>query len=373
MHSVKADYYELLGVARDASETEIKRAYRKLAREHHPDVRQGDSQSEELFKQISEAYAVLSDPERRSQYDRYGHSGPQDFGQASSPFDIFDIFASAFGGDPFGFGGRGARVATGQSLRYEVQIGLQDVLNGVEKQVKYTRLAVCETCDGTGAAPGTQPRTCGTCGGVGQVRAAHSTFIGTISTVQDCPHCRGTGQIIDTPCEDCGGRGVQERPETLTVTIPAGVDDGDELVLRGYGSAPPGGGMAGDLYVRIRVADDPRFVRRGADLHAELELTMVQAALGDTVTVPTLEDEEQVEVPAGTQTGEQTVLPGRGLPKSRSRGRGDLTLHMRVVTPTHLTPRQKELLAEFAAERGEHSNGRDKGFFERIKDAISGE
>lgn len=370
---MKADYYELLGVDRQTSDADIKRAYRKLAREHHPDVNPDNPQAEELFKQISEAYAVLSDPERRAHYDRYGHSAPQDFGGASSPFDIFDIFAGAFGGDPFGFGGRGGRVNAGRSLRYDVQITLEDVLNGVEKQVSYSRLAVCETCDGSGAAPGSQVRTCSTCGGVGQVRASRSTFIGTISTVQDCPHCGGTGQRIETPCEDCRGRGVSERKEDLTVSIPAGVDNGDELVLRGYGSAPEGGGLAGDLHVRIHVADHERFVRRGADLHTELEITIVQAALGDELELDALDGPVHMDVSAGTQSGEQTVLPGRGLPRSRSRSRGDLYVHMRVNTPTNLTPRQRELLLEFAAERDEQVAGREKGFFERIKDAIHGE
>lgn len=374
---MKQDYYELLGVDRQASEADIKRAYRKLARQHHPDVNRDNPQAEELFKQISEAYAVLSDPQRRAQYDRFGDgtvngtAGGSDFGGSS--FDIFDMFASAFGGDPFGFGrGAGRASEVGHSLRYDLQVTLEEVMHGCEKQVQYSRMAACETCDGSGAAPGTSPKRCPTCNGNGRVRSAHQTFLGTISSVHDCPQCRGRGEVVDVPCEECSGHGVVRRDETLTVSVPPGVETGDEVVMRGFGEAPPGGGRAGDLYVRFLVAEHRRFIRRGADLHMELPVGIVQAALGDTVSLETLDGPASLHVPEGTQTGEDLVLNGLGLPRTNAARRGDLHVHVRVVTPTDLTPRQRELLQAYAAERGEEVRPDERNLFERIRDAVTG-
>jgi molecular chaperone DnaJ len=371
--TAKPDYYELLGLDASASEAEVKRAYRQMARQHHPDVNRDDPEAEERFKQISEAYAVLSDPERRERYDRFGHNGPGDFG-SGGPVDIFDVFSQAFGGDPFGFGrGFGARtVPVGQSLRYDLEITLEDVLNGAEKEIRYGRLAACEDCDGSGAAAGTQPRRCGTCGGAGQVRSSRNTFLGTISTVHDCPECKGSGEVIEHPCETCRGAAVRRRDETVTVQVPAGVEAGDELVMRGFGSAPIGGGRTGDLHVRIHVARHDWLNRSGEELHTELALSFSQAALGYMATVAGLDGEVEVRVPAGTQTGEEFVLAGRGLPRMRSVRRGDLHVHARVVTPTHLTERQRELLMTYAAEGGEDVHPEDRTLFERIKQALTG-
>jgi molecular chaperone DnaJ len=371
--TAKPDYYELLGLDASATEADVKRAYRKMARQHHPDVNRDDPEAEERFKQISEAYAVLSDPERRGHYDRFGHNGPGGAG-AGGPVDIFDIFSAAFGGDPFGFGrGFGARsVPVGQSLRYDLEITLADVLGGAEKEVRYVRLAACEDCDGSGAAPGTQPRRCDTCGGAGQVRTARNTFLGTISTVHDCPDCKGTGEIIDRPCEACRGAAVRRREEVVTVQVPAGVEGGDELVMRGFGSAPVGGGRTGDLHVRIHVARHDRLSRSGEELRLELPLSFSQAALGYLAPVEGLDGEVEVRIPAGTQTGEEFVIAGRGLPRMRSARRGDLHVQVRVVTPTHLSPRQRELLMTYAAEGGEDIHPEDRSLFERIKQALIG-
>lgn len=371
--SVKRDYYELLGVSRDASDAEIKRAYRQLARKYHPDVNRGNPEAEELFKQISEAYAVLSDPQRRSQYDRYGANGLGDIGFGGSPFDFFDVFASVFGGDPFGFGRQSAHaVAQGRSLRYDLEVTLEEVLTGAQREIRYARSAACEACGGTGAAPGTEPRRCRTCGGLGQVRSTRSTFLGTVATVHDCPECRGKGEVVETPCGTCKGRAVVQREEVLTVSVPPGVESGAELVIRGFGEAPVGGGRAGDLYVRIRVADHDRFVRRGTDLHAELPVSMTQAALGHTVTFEGLDGPISVTIPEGAQTSEVITVPGRGLPGERSARRGDLHLHLRVLTPTRLTARQRELLMALAHESGEEVQTEDKSLIDRIKAALGG-
>ncbi len=371
--SQKPDYYELLQVERTAAEADIKRAYRKLARQYHPDVNRDDPQAEELFKQISEAYAVLSDPDRRAQYDRVGHGAPGDFGFGGVP-DIFSIFSSVFGGDAFGFDGFAhRREAVGRSLLYEAEVSLEDVLHGLDKEIQYTRLAACEACEGTGAAPGTKPNTCLTCGGVGRVRTSRNTFLGSIATVQDCPACHGTGEVIEEPCGECHGQAVTRREETVTVRIPPGVNTGDELVLRGFGEAPIGGGHTGDLHVRMRVLPHDHFVRRGDDLHLDLPISFSQAALGDAVTTEGLDGAVELTVPAGVQSGEQITTPGRGLPRPRSSHRGDLVAHLRLVTPSHLTPRQRELFLELAAEGDEHVTPGDKGFFSRLREAITGQ
>ncbi len=369
----RTDYYEVLGVDRDAPETEIKRAYRRLGRQYHPDVNRDDPSAEEKFKEISEAYAVLSNKERRAQYDQYGHAGAGNGGFGGTPIDIFDIFASAFGGDPFGFGqGTSAQASVGRDMRYDLEISLEDVLTGIDAEIEYSRHAACDVCGGTGAAPGSELITCPTCGGMGQVRSARNTFIGTISTVQTCPQCNGRGRTVEKPCTECSGNGVVRRSETLTVTVPAGVMSGNELVLRGFGEAPPGGGRTGDLYVRLYVAPHERFTRKGDDLFADLGMTVVRAAVGGKITVETLDGEAELQVPAGTQPDEEFVIRGRGLPRVNSQARGDLHLRTRVAIPRDLTPHQRELLLAFADDRGEDVSPEDPGLFERIRNVLTG-
>ena len=369
----RRDYYEILGVERSATDADIKRAYRSLARQHHPDVNRDDPGAEEQMKVISEAYAVLSDADRRAQYDRYGNGVPNGYDFGGGAPDMFDLFSAVFGGDAFGFGNRAHREAVGRSLRYNLEITLAEVLAGADREISYRRLAVCETCDGNGAAAGTSPRTCATCGGAGRVRATRNTFMGTFASVTECPHCRGRGQTLDAPCAECHGDGVVQRLETLTVHIPPGAATNDELLYRGFGEAPVGGGHTGDLHVRILVADDPRFVRHGDDLHMELSVSFPQAALGDTIQVEGLDGEVQVTIPGGIQTGEQVTVPERGLPHARMARRGSFVLHLRVLTPEHLTPRQRELLLDFARETGHEVAPHARGFFERIRDAIVGD
>jgi len=345
-----------------------------LARKYHPDVKRDDPQAEEVFKEISEAYAVLSDTDRRAKYDRFGHGAQGDPGFGRGAVDIFDIFASAFGGDPFGFGGAaGRQVRVGRDLRYEMRIALEDVLTGIDEQIEYERFAACEACDGTGAEPGTVVKPCPTCGGVGQVQATHNTFFGTMSTVQECPQCHGSGEFVDRPCSECHGQAVVRRKEQVSISVPAGVNDGDELLVRGFGEAPQGGGRTGDLYVRVHIQEHERFARKGSDLLAELELTVAQATLGDTVSFEGMDGPVEVQIPAGTQNGTLLEFEGRGLPRIQSNRRGSLRLRTHVVVPTDLSPRQREVLMAFAAERGEDVCPEDRSLFERIRDAITGQ
>jgi molecular chaperone DnaJ len=340
----KRDYYEVLGVARTAGDDELKKAYRKLAFENHPDRNQNDPQAAERFKEAAEAYQVLSDAEKRAAYDRFGHEGPQRGGFHPGFTDVEDIF-STFGdlfGDFFGFGGRRHASRRGADLETEVTLSFDEAVRGAKKTVRVRRHARCASCGGSGAAPGSKPETCTTCNGRGQVGHSQGFFV--ISTT--CPTCRGQRTIVKKPCAECRGQGVVMREEGIEVTVPAGVDDGQVLRVAGKGQASPDGGQAGHLYVVLRVASDPRFERDGAHLHARVTLSVVQASLGAEVTVPTLGGDRKVKVEPGTQPGHVAVLRGEGIPRVEGGGRGDLHLHFEVVVPTRLNARQRELLRE---------------------------
>lgn len=362
-----ADYYEILGVSRDASQEEIKRAYRRLARQHHPDANPGDAATAERFKEITRAYEVLSDPEKRQRYDLFGDeragagaAGFADFG------GISDLFATFFGG----MGGTSTRrgPTRGADILAEVELTLEDAAQGVERDVEIDSLAECPECAGSGAAPGTFPSTCPDCGGTGEMRTARRTMLGNIITASTCARCRGGGQIIADPCPRCSGSGRIHVTETLTVAIPPGVDDGAQLRVSGRGQAGVRGGRSGDLYVAIRVLPHEVFRRVGDDLGCEVTVPMTIAALGGEIEVPTLEGPEPVEIKPGTQSGEVIRLTGRGMPRVTGRGRGELVCLLKVETPTDLDAEQAELLSRLAGLRGEEAGA--KGFLDRLKQAF---
>lgn len=370
----KRDYYEVLGVGRTADDTELKRAYRKLAMEFHPDRNPDNKDAEEKFKEAAEAYEVLSDPEKRARYDRFGHEGMRGAGGAGfegrGVEDIMSHFADLFGGafgDLFGGAGRGGGGrARGADLKLDLQLSFAEAVSGVSREVKITRRVACETCGGNGAKPGSQPRRCDTCGGRGQVLHQQGFFmIGTT-----CPNCRGERVVVVDKCGDCRGAGVKEKPETLTVNVPAGVADGQTLRLSGRGEAARGG-AAGNLYVVLHVAEDERFKRDGEDVYTEVPISIVTAALGGRVLVPTLDDDTtgtaELEVDAGTQPGAAVVRRGAGIPRLDGHGRGNQIVHFRVEIPKSLTDRQRELLREFATESGEALNEPKRTIFGRKK------
>lgn len=375
----KRDYYEVLGVERTVDNGSLKTAYRKLALQFHPDRNPDDPSAEERFKEVSEAYAVLSDAERRARYDRFGHAGlggpgggAPDFGDLGGFGDLFnDLF-----GDIFGGGGRGGRRRSrgqrGADLRYNLEIDLEDVRNGVEPTIKIPKMRACETCSGSGATPGTRPESCQHCGGQGQMVFQQGFF--RVNRV--CEICNGSGEVIRDHCRDCRGSGRIESQQTLQVRVPPGVDDGARLRLVGEGEAGIAGGPPGDLYVVISVARHPLFERDGTDLHIEVPVPFVQAALGSEIEVPTLEGRVKLPIPEGTQSGKVLPLPGRGLPPLQPRMdprqlekmRGDLYVRIFVEVPTRLTKKQRELLEEFARESGTDVSPAHKGFVDKLRD-----
>ena len=378
------DYYAVLGVARDASEAEIKKAYRKLAMEHHPDRNEGDKGSEEKFKEITAAYEVLRDPDKRAAYDRYGEAGLR--GAAGAPFGFGDfdlsealnVFMRDFGGlggfDAFFGGGQRARRdrRRGEDLKVTLKLTLADVASGASRTVKLKTLDVCQECKGTGAEPGTRATTCGTCGGAGEVRrAAHSMF-GQFVSVSPCPTCAGEGTVVQHPCKHCGGDGRVRAEKTVQIDVPAGVADHHYLTVRGQGMPGPRNGPAGDLIAVLQIADDPRFERHGDDLIYDLPVSFSQAALGAEVQVPTPYGETTLKVQRGTQTGTVYRLRGKGLPRVGESGRGDLHVRVQVWTPTKLTPEQEEILKRLAEVEGQPPAEARTGrrFWEQLREAF---
>jgi molecular chaperone DnaJ len=384
---VSQDPYELLGVGRDADADTIKKAYRKLARQLHPDVNP-DPESQERFKQVTAAYEVLSDPQKRAAYDRGGDPFGGGFGGQGAGFSFTDIMDAFFGGQGGAQGGgRGPRprVRRGQDALIRIEVELAEAAFGVSRELKVDTAVRCTTCGGEGAAPGSHPVPCDTCHGQGEVAHVQRSFLGEIRTLRPCAACRGFGTVIPDPCRECAGDGRVRSRRTLTVKIPAGVDNGTRVQLSEQGEVGPGGGPAGDLYVEIHVAPHEVFERHGNDLHCTVSVPMTAAALGTTIELPTLEadldDSADVErsfdlqVPTGTQSGHQVLLRGRGVPGLRG-GRGDLAVTIAVDTPTRLDPRQEELLRELAAIRGEEQPTGDvrpthKSMFGRLRDAFT--
>jgi molecular chaperone DnaJ len=367
---MKRDYYEVLGVARDAGDEEIKKAYRKLALKFHPDRNPGDKLAEDRFKELSEAYSVLCDAERRAQYDRFGHAafeqgGAQGFDVGAGFEDILgDLFGDFFGAGR-GRGGR-ARARRGQDLQYRLEVAFEEAARGCEKSIVIPRHAACDTCGGRGARPGTQPKACPQCHGTGQIRFQQGFF----SIAKTCGQCNGQGTIIPSPCADCGGAGMQRRQFTLNVKIPAGVDTGSRLKLRGEGESGGPGGQPGDLYILVQVAEHALFQRDGLDVVCDVPLSITQAALGTELEVPTLEGSARVKVPAGTQSGTAIRLRGRGIPELGGYGRGDQVVRVMVETPRKLSARQRELLEEFARLSGEEVHPMSKTFLEKVKSML---
>ena len=366
----KRDYYEILGVSRTASDQEIKSAYRRLAVRYHPDKNPNDASAEEKFKEAAEAYSVLADAEQRRRYDRFGHAGVSSSAGASWGAPGFggfeDILGDLFGfGDVFGGGRAGSRRSAAQrgaDLRYDLEITLEDAANGMTAQLRIPRLETCNTCKGSGAAAGTEPETCQTCGGTGQLRYQQGFF----SVARTCHACRGAGKIVKNPCSDCRGSGRVEREKQLEVKIPAGVETGSRLRVQGEGEAGSNSGPSGDLYVVIVVAEHEHFQRQGSNLYAAVPITFAQAALGSEISVRTLDDEEKIKVPTGTQTGTVFRLKGKGMPALGGRGRGDLFISVTVVTPTSLTREQRKLLEQLAVI--EDQDLEDRGLVDKVRD-----
>jgi molecular chaperone DnaJ len=374
----KRDYYEVLGVSRAATETELKTSFRKLAMQFHPDRNPGDASAEVKFKEINEAYQVLSDAQKRGAYDRFGHAafqqgggGGPGFGNEFGDFmsDIFDTFF----GDARQGGGRGGRGPGGRErgadMRYNLEITLEEAYNGRAETITIPSSISCEVCSGSGAKAGSKPRTCPTCGGAGRVRAAQGFF----SIERTCPNCHGRGEVIDDPCPNCGGAGRVTRERTLSVNVPAGVEDGTRIRLAGEGEAGVRGGPPGDLYIFLSVKPHSLFQRDGADLFCQVPISLVTAALGGEFTVPTLDGSDaKVKVPEGTQTGKQFRLRGKGMTVLRSRDMGDLYIQVMVETPQNLTRRQRELLLEFERESSGETHPESSGFFSRVREFFDG-
>jgi molecular chaperone DnaJ len=376
MATKKRDYYEVLGLNKDASEEEIKKAYRKLAMKHHPDRNPDSKDGEEKFKEAKEAYEVLTEPEKRRAYDAYGHAGVNPQMGAGPGQEGFGGFAEAFGdifSDIFGGGqGRGrASVFRGADLRFNLEVSLEQAARGTETKIRIPTMETCETCKGSGAKPGTHPKTCDTCHGSGTVRLSQGFF----SIQQTCPTCHGTGKMVTDPCAGCRGAGRLKKHKTLAVKIPAGVDEGDRIRLSGEGEAGVNGGPPGDLYVVMHLKPHGVFQRDGDDLHCEMPISFTQAALGGEIEIPTLDGSAKIKVPPETQTGQVFRLRGKGIKGVRSTYPGDLLCEVVVETPVRLTDRQKELLRELEeinAKDANRHNPRAKSFMEKVREFFAG-
>ena len=365
----KRDYYDSLGVGKSASPNELKNAYRQLAKEFHPDVN-SEPGAEDRFKEINEAYAVLSDDDRRSAYDRFGHAGlkgmPTDF-----DFGFSDIFEEFFG---FGLGGRQRRNAPrrGADLRYDMKLEFEEAVFGVEKEIEFSRRDTCSRCKGSGAEPGTTPVRCPTCDGSGEVRQVRQSFLGSMVNVTACPNCGGRGEIVSTPCQNCGGGGIEQLHVEHTISIPPGVNDGTQIRVGGEGEPGPNRGPRGDLYVVVRVSNHPYFRRRKDDILLDLSINLSQAALGSEIDVPTLEGDEKLRIPAGTQPGRVFRMRGKGVPHLQRNGRGDQLVVISIDIPKSLTSEQRDLFEQLSKTLSSEVIPQDRSFFDDLKDLISG-
>jgi molecular chaperone DnaJ len=377
--TVATDYYELLGVARDVSDDELKRAYRRLARELHPDANPGDAESEARFKQVTLAYETLRDPERRQRYDRFGPEGARGAGGGGGdPFgygvNIGDIFETFFGQQGSGFGagarGGGPGARRGSDAEVMLDLSLSEAAFGAERELSVALPVACETCSGSGARPGTTPTTCPECRGMGQVQRVRQSFLGQMVTSSACTRCQGLGEIISSPCSDCRGEGRVTRERTLSVDVPAGVDNGATLRVTGAGPAAVRGGVPGDLYVHLRVRPEPGLERDGTDLRTAVTISFPQATLGTTVEVPSLEEPIELEIPAGTQSGAVLRIASKGVPRLRSRHRGDLLVTVSVKTPTKLSKDEDELVRRLAELGGDEVAPPDHGLLSRLRSSF---
>ena len=373
----ETDFYALLGVARDATDEQLKKAYRKIARELHPDANPGDTAAEEKFKQVTLAYEVLRDPEKRARYDQFGIDGIRGGGggggggfgfEGMNLNDIFDAFFG--GGSPFGQQRRGGGPLRGQDMEVTVALEFETAVFGGQVEVSLRQPVACTDCSGSGAAPGTSPETCTECGGVGEVRRVRQSILGQVVSAQACPRCAGTGQQVASPCGSCHGDGVRTQEQTFNVDIPAGIDHGQTLRLTGKGAAGPRGGTPGDLYLHADVQPHERFGRQGNDLVHALHIPFTQATLGAELTLNTLDGTEEIDIEPGTPSGRLLRFRGRGVPRVDGRGRGDLVVQIIVDTPSKLTKEQEDLLRQFAALRNEHVTEDQGGLLGRIKDAF---
>lgn len=378
----KRDYYEVLGLKKGASDDEIKKAFRKMAMKYHPDKNPGDKTAEENFKQVNEAYSVLSDPDKKSKYDRFGHAGVDPnagfgggagggFGGGFGGFeDIFDMFGGMFGG-----GGRGQRRRNGPMKGSDIQkamtITFEEAAFGAKKQIKISKYVKCETCSGTGAKPGTAKKTCPKCNGTGEIHTSQRTPFGTFQSSSPCDQCGGTGEINESPCQDCGGTGKIRKDVTISVDIPAGVDNDSVISIKGQGEPGSNGGPNGDLYVVISVKDHPLFERRGQDLWLEIPISFNQAALGDSITVPTLEEKVSYKIPAGTQPNTVFRLKNKGIKSIRSNRKGDLYVKVILEVPTKLNAKQKKAIQNMAKEVDNGCYHKKSGFLESMKEFFS--
>jgi molecular chaperone DnaJ len=384
----KRDYYEILGVSRDVSEDDLKKAYRRLAVKFHPDKNPGSKDAEEKFKEATEAYEVLKDPAKRRQYDQFGHAafgGPQPGTGGAGGFEGFDLsdalraFMRDFGGfgdvdDLFGGGGvrrsRGRRAQRGQDLQVRLPLTLEEIAHGVEKKIKLNKLKTCDVCNGSGASPGAGKRSCPTCGGAGEVRQVSRSILGQFINVATCPECGGEGEIISKPCTECAGQGRVRGSTTLSVKVPPGVSAGNYIPMRGAGNAGPRGGPAGDVIIVIEEKEHDLFARHHDHIVYEMPISVAQAALGDDVTVPTLEGAAQLTVPAGTQSDKIFKIAGLGIPHLNSRGRGDLLVKVTVWVPNKLTAEQKRLFQELARTEGLKPPRTDRSFFDKLRQTL---
>ncbi len=371
----KRDYYEVLGVSKGASDDELKKAFRKEAKKYHPDLHPGDKEAEAKFKEINEAYEVLSNPEKRQRYDQFGHAGvdPNYGAGGGGGFnggfnDFGDIFSDIFGGG-FGFGGGGRRNGPkrGNDVRQVVNVSFEEAAFGCKKKINVTKMESCHTCGGTGAKAGTQPETCQHCHGTGQIQTQQRTILGYMTNVTTCPNCHGTGKIIKEPCRDCRGTGKVRTSKTIEINIPAGIDDGQTMQLSGQGEPGERGGPHGDLLITVKVRPHDIFKRRDNDIFLDMPISFVQAALGATLKVPTLDGLVEYDIPEGTQSGTRFRLRGKGIPFIRGKGRGDQYVTVTVEVPKNLTSKQKELLKEFEEDK---NYTQKKSFAEKMKDFL---